>query len=132
MQNFLHPPLQLLPCHNGNLHLHCDGFHITCVSDGCKQTYTNFRRFKEHLRKVHSHPFLKVRTDMTVIECFSHYQITKLYEERGIMLCHLYILEPGTPSPGGTSACDGGEEELIEHSQQEDVCSSSPESDMLE
>ena len=47
------PSLPLLLRHIGRVHASSDGFSMQCGVDGCKRTYKNFRKFKEHLKSAH-------------------------------------------------------------------------------
>ena len=58
MGKWLHPSHYLFPCAFSMwVYFSNAGFSLTCGTDGCKRTYTYFRRFKDHLRKAHPQYF---------------------------------------------------------------------------
>lgn len=48
--------MQLLIQHIRRVHAHSANFRLTCGVNGCQCVYTNFRRFREHLKKKHGLP----------------------------------------------------------------------------
>lgn len=51
--DFSAPTIQIILKHIGRVHANCAGFQITCGVDACEKSFKNFRRFKDHLKKVH-------------------------------------------------------------------------------
>ncbi len=54
--DFSAPTLQLLLQHIGRVHSNSANFRLTCGVNQCQCVYTNFRRYKEHLKKKHGLP----------------------------------------------------------------------------
>ena len=54
--DFCAPSIQLILQHIGRVHAHQANFRLTCGVDDCQSVYTNFRRFREHLKKKHNLP----------------------------------------------------------------------------